>query len=96
MMFFTFCGRIVAVLAVFLGVFRIALGLLIAGMEGPAQEAAIANYFGAGTTGENIDQAFYVVFIGIALGILTEISYTLRRAGSLAPKSSHLESPPSG
>ena len=77
-MFFTHLGRVIAVLALALGVMRVVLGVLIAeDFLGP-YEAALARYTRASNAGEVINTGIYAVLISIALGILTEISYALK------------------
>jgi hypothetical protein len=78
-MLFTRLGRIVAFLALILGIFQIVGGLMVAaGWIGP-EEAALARYFGNKSTGQVIDRGVYVALLAIALGILTEISSSTSR-----------------
>ena len=82
-MFFTFCGRLVAVLAIVIGVLGIAIGFFVAGLDGAAYQEALARYLPtSSSSGEAIDKGIYRLIFGIALGTLTEISYTLRRIGN--------------
>ncbi len=72
---FTMLARFVAYLLLIFGSFRIALAI---GFRD--QPAAIARYIGPNANiGEAIDQAALVVFIGLALGTLTEISISLKK-----------------
>lgn len=71
---YTKLGRVVAALALMVGVFHLALGVGIA--SGFLPEASRA-YLGNKTTGETIDQSVYVIVFAIILGILTEISRSL-------------------
>jgi len=78
-MLFTNLGRIVAFLALLSGIFWVAGGLMIAtGALGPEQ-AVLARYFGKSTTGAVIDRGAYLILFAIALGILTEISRSVRK-----------------
>jgi len=78
-MLFTNLGRVVAFLALLSGILHVAGGLMIAaGVLGPEQ-AALARYFGKSTTGAVIDRSLYAILFAIALGILTEISRSVRK-----------------
>jgi hypothetical protein len=77
-MFFTHLGRFVAILALVFGISQIALGVLIATEFMGPYEAALARYSTASSSGEIINRGTYAVFLSIALGIVTEISYALR------------------
>ena len=79
-MMFTHLGRIVAFLALLIGVWQVVFGFMIAfDVIGPP-EAALARYFPSKykTTGQVIDRGWYIILFGIAFGILTEISYSVR------------------
>jgi hypothetical protein len=79
-MLFTNLGRIVAVLALILGIGFIVFGLMIANGWLAPQEAALARYFGrARSVGAVIDRGVSMVLFSIALGILTEISRSVRK-----------------
>jgi hypothetical protein len=75
-MFFTAVGRVVAFLLAFGAVFRITLAVLIA--SGVLPPEAQQRYLGSHSPGEVIDRATYVLAFSIILGVLTEISRTLR------------------
>ena len=77
-MFFTYLGRVVAYVVFGLASLRIAFALLIAGgYLGPYDEAK--KYLSATKeTGQVIDQAVYVCFLMIALGVLCEISIVIK------------------
>jgi hypothetical protein len=78
-MIFTHLGRIVAFFALLMGVWYVAFGLMIAvGWVGP-EEFVLARYFGKKTTGAVIDRGWYAILFAIALGILTEISFSVRK-----------------
>jgi hypothetical protein len=78
-MFFTHLGRVVAVLVLVIGIWNVVGGLMVANdMWGP-YEAALARYFPrAQSSGAVIDKGVYYVVFAIALGILTEISRSVR------------------
>ena len=76
---FTHLGRVVAILVLIVGISNITSGLLIAfGVMGPYQEALATFYPGRSSTGQVIDRGVYYLAFSIALGVLTEISYSLR------------------
>lgn len=77
-MFFTHLGRVVAILALVLGVMRIILGVLIAEEFLGPYEAALARYTRSSNAGEVINTGIYVVLVSVAFGILTEISYAVK------------------
>jgi hypothetical protein len=78
-MVFTNLGRVVAFILLLSGIFHIAGGLMIAAGWLTPEQAALAVFFPRrATTGAVIDRGLYAVLFGIALGILTEISYSLR------------------
>ncbi|MEK1890738.1 MAG: hypothetical protein AAAB35_24880 [Phyllobacterium sp.] len=70
-MFFTKLGRIIAWLLVILGGIRASLGFVIAfgGNQAMAQR-----YLGSGTTGEAIDKGLLFILLGVAVGMIAEIS----------------------
>lgn len=76
---FSHLSRIVAIVALLLGVFQFALGVAITtGAIGP-YEAALARYTGASSSGEVIDRASAVIAFALALGTLAEIGLAARR-----------------
>ena len=77
-MIFTHLGRIVAFLALLIGIWWVAGGPMIATGALAPEECALARYFGKKTTGAVIDRGLYAILFAIALGILTEISYAVR------------------
>jgi hypothetical protein len=78
-MLYTHLGRIVAVLALIMGIGLIVGGLTIANEWLLPYEAALARYARwARSSGEVIDRGVYYVCFAIALGILTEISRSVR------------------
>jgi hypothetical protein len=78
-MLFTRLGRVVAVLALIVGIFHVAFGLLVATGFFTPEEVALARPFGNKTSGQVIDRGFYAILFSIALGILTEINYGIRK-----------------
>lgn len=80
-MFFTRIGTLIAWLALLLGAARVGVAVFIATQSQNAAEAAAftARYFGSKTTGEVIDQSALVMALAVALGILAEMSWSVRR-----------------
>jgi hypothetical protein len=78
-MLFTHLGRIVAVLALLFGILLFVCGLTIATGTVLPYEATLVRYAPwARSSGEVISRSLYVVLFAIALGILTEISRSVR------------------
>jgi hypothetical protein len=78
-MFFTYLGRVVAILVLVLGTFQIALGLLIADEVLLPYKEGLARYApGKSSAGQVINDGAYLVAFSTVLGILTEISYALK------------------
>lgn len=76
---FSHLSRIIAVLALLVGVAEFALGWSIAsGWVGPYKEA-IARYTTASSSGELITRALWVIAFALALGTLAEIGLALRK-----------------
>ena len=77
-MFFTRIGKVIAHLVFWLSVFRVATCLFA--MFGPLsmdeQQAFVRRYIGGGLEGlgSTLDKAAIVLCIGVALGVLCEIS----------------------
>jgi len=79
-MLFTNLGRIVAVLALILGIFYLVGGLLIVTGWISPEAGVLARYFGrARSVGAVFDRGIFLVLFAIALGILTEISHSVRK-----------------
>lgn len=77
---FSHLSRIVAVLALILGVAQFALGWSIAsGWVGP-YEQALARYTTASSSGEVINRATAIIGLALGLGTLAEIGLAVRRA----------------
>lgn len=85
-MFFTRIGKIVAHLLLWLGVFRVGMGFVIAygtpDME--SNRLAARNYLAAATTGEAINEGMISILAAIALGVLCEISARRNASGEQA------------
>jgi hypothetical protein len=78
-MFFTHLGRVVAILALVAGIWSITLGVMIATESlGPYADALARYAPRKSSSGEVIDRGIYTVLFAIALGILTEISRSVR------------------
>jgi len=76
-MFFTTAGRVIAWLAVALGMGQVGLGLIVASSDNPA--LAAKRYLGSEYSGVAIDEGMLSIALGIALGILTDISRSVAR-----------------
>ena len=75
-MFFTAVGRVLASLMVFFGASRFGFGFYAAYTE---DQAFAARYVGSASPGEAIDRGLLMLAAGIAFGVLTDISRSLRR-----------------
>jgi hypothetical protein len=79
-MFFTHLGRVAAILVLVLGILSITIGMLIATETVGPYADAVARYApGKSSSGQMIDRGTYLLAFSIVLGILTEISYALKR-----------------
>ena len=76
-MLFTHLGRAIAILALLFGAFSIVLGFMIANESLGPYEATVLRY-GVKSSGQLIDRGLYTIVVGVAFGVITEISYTLR------------------
>lgn len=70
-MFFTKLGLVIAWLLVIVSGFRVVLALAIATTTG---QNVSPRYLGSSSTGEAIDQGMLCFLIGVAVGIVAEIS----------------------
>ncbi|MCZ8178428.1 MAG: hypothetical protein O9309_05340 [Rhizobium sp.] len=81
-MFFTRIGKVVAHFIFWGSAFRLATALFVAlsttDMEG--NRAAAARYLSAATSGEAMDEAVVGLLLGLALGVLCEISARIGRS----------------
>lgn len=79
-MIFVRLGTAIAWALLLLGALRLALGLFVAvgtaDMEMNAR--ASARYLGSATSGEAINEALFYIALGVTMGLLTEISKSLR------------------
>lgn len=75
-MFFTRIGKFIAHLIFWLGLFRVAMGFVVAfGSADMESNRALASaIFGGKMPGQAIDQGFIAIVLGVALGVLCEIS----------------------
>ena len=73
-MFFTYLGRIAAILALAFGVFQIAIGFMV------AQDPSLAGRYTPYSSGETIDKGFVTILFGIAMGVITDISRSLSKS----------------
>jgi len=80
-MIFTLLGKVIAWLALIVGSLRVGMGFWIASIDDPVRYAfAVKRYLGSvSSSGEAIDRGMYTVLFGIALGVLTEISTSVRK-----------------
>jgi len=79
-MFFTRLGRIVAVVALALGVLKVVGGVAMGmGLIGRSKGAVLKYYGKSVSSAEIIDTGIYIILFAIALGILTEIRTALAR-----------------
>jgi len=78
-----FCNvsRVLAAVALMLGLLQLGLGVAIAGGFIGPYEQALARYSAASSSGEVINQAVIVIVLALALGTLAEIGIALRKAG---------------
>ena len=76
-MFFTRVGRIIAYLALVLGVLRTAMGFV--GASTSDYQAFAQRYLGTETTGEAINQGMIMILIAVVVGVLTDISRSVER-----------------
>lgn len=83
-MIFTRVGVVIAWLALVLGVSRFAMATLVAFKLYPAGFEA-SRYLGSATPGEATNQGIIVILVAVALGILTEISRSVRRKEEPVP-----------
>lgn len=77
-MLFTTAARVLASLMVILATFRLGMGFYAAATD---NQAFVTRYIGSGTSGDAIDSGFMVLAAGLALGVVTDISRSVRRKG---------------
>ncbi|TIN70478.1 MAG: hypothetical protein E5Y30_15835 [Mesorhizobium sp.] len=73
-MFFTKLARVIAWVFVIFGGLRAAVGFTAAFTENPA---LVARYLGSGSVGENIDKGVLYFLIGVAAGMVADISRSI-------------------
>jgi len=79
-MFFTKTARIIAIVAIVFGLFRILMGFSVANIEPKEErEFARAHFIGSKSPGQAIDSGVYTILFAIALGTLAEMSFQIRR-----------------
>jgi hypothetical protein len=82
-MFFSYLGRVASILILILGSFEVITGFLIAfGTVGPSDQALSQYLPTFPTTGAAIDKGFERILLAIVLGVITEISFSLRKTNS--------------
>ncbi len=74
-MTYTKTARVIAGLALLLGILSLVMGFTIA--TGIVVEPEQGRYLGNKTTGQMIDKGTYTIIFAVALGVLTEISQSL-------------------
>ena len=73
--FYTKFARVIAGIALILGIIGVVLGLVVA--TGVMVEPEPGHYLGSKTSGESIDRGIVYIFLAVTLGVLTEISQSL-------------------
>lgn len=64
--------KVIAIIVLFLGLFRLSLGLYVAVVfEG--SQSATARYLGSGTSGEAIDQGIYRIILAVMALIIVRL-----------------------
>lgn len=76
-LFFTRLGAVLAWVALVLGAMRLGPGLVVAWNDPPP--ASVVRLLGSGTSGHAIDQGIMMILFAVGLGMLTEISRSVRR-----------------
>jgi hypothetical protein len=76
--FFTKFGYVIAIIALIFGVLQIAMGIHAINMPAQLNEAGIP-MLGNKTSGQTIDSGIYKMLFAVALGILAEISRSVRK-----------------
>lgn len=78
-MFFSHVARVIAFLALVLGVLQVLLALSIANEWMGLSAADLGRYTGAATTGQAITWDMYQILMAVALGTLAEIGLANRK-----------------
>ena len=83
-MFYTKFAKIISGIILFLGLARVAMGILVASTDNP--KLAAAQYLGNHTSGEAIDKGLLYVLIAVSLGVLVEISMNIHNRSQDQPE----------
>lgn len=75
--FYIKAGRVIAGIALVLGILRVLLGFAVA--TGVVVEPVPGYYLGTKTSGKAIDQGIYMILFGVVLGVLSEIGKSLAK-----------------
>jgi hypothetical protein len=78
-MFFTKAARIIAIVAIVLGLLRVLVGNYVAFHKPEGRDLVQSRYLGSSTSGQAIDQGIYIILFAMALGTLAEISFQIKR-----------------
>ena len=79
-MLFTSLGKLLAWLTLGLGSLRTGMGLFVASYDDPERYAfAVTRYLGSVSSGESIDRGIYLIAVGVALGVITDISSSVAK-----------------
>ena len=76
-MSFTNLARVIAVLALVLGVLRVLMGLSVA--TGLVIEPEPGRYLGSDSSGQAVDEGIYYIVVAALLGMVAEISRAVSR-----------------
>ncbi|NRG18085.1 hypothetical protein HPQ64_10325 [Rhizobiales bacterium] len=79
-MFFTILSRIIAVLALVYAALNLLLGFYIGSQPPESWDALLRRYTPASTPGELIDKGLLAILYAAVLGMLAEISASVRRS----------------
>lgn len=72
-------GQLVASLSLLFGASKVLISFYVASIDDVTHRAAAkAEYLGSGTTGAHIDKGVMLVIFAICLGILTDISRSVK------------------
>jgi hypothetical protein len=94
-MFFSHVARIIAVLALVLGILQVLMGFSIANEWMGLSVADLGRYTTAATTGEVINRGTYLILGAVALGTLAEVGLANRK-NQRQPAGTASNPPPSG
>jgi len=79
-MFFSKSARILAIVALVIGLTNVLLGFAIANEWLGPYEAALARYTTRSSSGQVIDRGIYAILVAVALGTLADINFSIRKA----------------